>query len=122
MPPTPRRVLVPDAFENSGDATLAVFDLRQKRLEGRVTNQEDELLSIQIVKASEKGNGHRHTHPPVKCLHCCSAPGVMCVVDQNVFLVGGAGKGRLFFCFVFLARRASCGNNRPNGNNVGLLS
>ncbi|CAM9857558.1 unnamed protein product [Pylaiella littoralis] len=34
----------------SGDATLAVFDLRQKRLEGRVTNQEDELLSIQIVK------------------------------------------------------------------------
>eukprot|EP00904_Undaria_pinnatifida_P000792 jgi/Undpi1/10713/HiC_scaffold_29.g13161.m1 len=34
----------------SGDATLAVFDLRQKRLEGRVTNQEDELLSIQILK------------------------------------------------------------------------
>eukprot|EP00903_Cladosiphon_okamuranus_P007933 g7658.t1 len=34
----------------SGDATLAVFDLRQKKLEGRVTNQEDELLSIQIVK------------------------------------------------------------------------
>ncbi|CAN0092254.1 unnamed protein product, partial [Hapterophycus canaliculatus] len=31
-----------------------VFDLRQKRLEGRVTNQEDELLSIQIVKASER--------------------------------------------------------------------
>ncbi|CAN0011479.1 unnamed protein product, partial [Laminaria digitata] len=35
---------------SSGDATLAVFDLRQKRLEGRVTNQEDELLSIQILK------------------------------------------------------------------------
>jgi len=35
---------------SSGDATLAVFDLRQKKLEGRVTNQEDELLSIQILK------------------------------------------------------------------------
>lgn len=39
---------------DSGDATLAVFDLRQKRLEGRVTNQEDELLSIQIVKVRPK--------------------------------------------------------------------
>lgn len=35
---------------NSGDATLAVFDLRQNKLEGQVTNQEDELLSIQILK------------------------------------------------------------------------
>ena len=38
----------------SGDATLAVFDLRQKKLEGRVTNQEDELLSIQVVKVGPK--------------------------------------------------------------------
>lgn len=31
-----------------------MFDLRQKRLEGRVTNQEDELLSVQIVKVRPK--------------------------------------------------------------------
>lgn len=31
-----------------------MFDLRQKQLEGRVTNQEDELLSIQIVKVRPK--------------------------------------------------------------------
>lgn len=44
------RAVVSSIRTNSGDATLAVFDLRQKKLEGRVTNQEDELLSIQIIK------------------------------------------------------------------------
>lgn len=44
---------------DSGDATLAVFDLRQKKLEGRVTNQEDELLSIQVVKVRPKLEPHQ---------------------------------------------------------------
>lgn len=35
---------------SSGDATLSIFDLRQRKVEGRVTNQEDELLSLQIMK------------------------------------------------------------------------
>lgn len=39
---------------HSGDASLAVFDLRQKKLEGRVSNQEDELLSVQILKVKKK--------------------------------------------------------------------
>lgn len=45
---TPMRVVIPRS--TSGDASLAIFDLKQRRVEGRVTNQEDELLSIQLMK------------------------------------------------------------------------
>ncbi|CAN0385354.1 unnamed protein product [Discosporangium mesarthrocarpum] len=38
------------SLPGSGDATLSVFDLRRNKLEGRVDNNEDELLSIAIIK------------------------------------------------------------------------
>jgi WD repeat-containing protein 55 len=38
----------------SGDATLSVFDLRTKKLAGRSDDQEDELLSVQIIKNGRK--------------------------------------------------------------------
>lgn len=55
------------AYQNSGDATLAVFDLRRNKLEGRITNQEDELLSIQILKVciEEEGGAGKSSFGPL---------------------------------------------------------
>ncbi|KAG5178016.1 WD40-repeat-containing domain protein [Tribonema minus] len=38
----------------SGDATLSVFDLRANKLAGRSDDQEDELLSVQVLKGGRK--------------------------------------------------------------------
>ncbi|CAM9486242.1 unnamed protein product, partial [Chrysoparadoxa australica] len=43
-----------DLLASSGDATLSVFDTRQRKLLGRSDDQEDELLSVQVLKHGRK--------------------------------------------------------------------
>jgi hypothetical protein len=41
-------------LSHSGDSTLAAYDLRQQRLEGRSDEQEDEMHSLSIIKHGRK--------------------------------------------------------------------